>query len=62
MGDGGAGDDGKEDNGDGDDDENGRSGEGFVRGFTYTVDNDDKVDPDDVVAPLENAILDDVAE
>ena len=30
--------------------------------FTYTVDTDGKVDPDSIVVPMENAILDDVAE
>lgn len=55
-------DDGKEDDGSKDDDGYGSSGGGFVTRFTYTMDTDGKVDPDDVVAPLETVILDDVAE
>jgi len=37
-------------------------GEGIAIPFTYTVDTDGKVPPEKVILPIENAILDDVAE
>jgi len=43
-------------------DENSVYGEALVTKFTYTVDTDGRVDPEEVIAPLENAILDDVSD
>ena len=43
-------------------DDNGCYLEAITVEFTCTVDTDGKVDPDSIVVPMENAILDDVAE